>query len=571
MYLTKSHKTEMLNSEKIRTFFINIVLIVLTVFIGFPLIALMLKGFQNYHGEFVGLKNFSEYLSLPGVLTSFKNTISISSVTTVISLILGFTYAYGIARCNLYKKNFLKWVALLPLFAPTMLHGISLVYLFGRMGAVTTGFFGYLPFLQKDIDLYGPVGIIISEVIYTFPQVYLMLSVALGNSDYRLYEAAKTLGTGTTKQFFKITLPSCKYAIFSAITVSFILAFTDFGAPKVVGGNFNVLATDIYKQVVGQQNMERGSVISMFMLIPAVIAFFIENTISKKQRDVFNGKSLKYKIGNSKSRDLFFNIFCYTIALGIITVFITPVVASFVKMWPYNFTFTLNNYRFFDFNGGAFAFYKNSITIALLSGIIGTTLSYFGAYFTLKTTGLENIKKIMRFFSIIPLALPGMVLGLAYIFFFNMKFINLPFIGQIYNIFNPLYGTLWLMVLVNVTHFYSVAYMTAYTGLKKLDKEFEVVSLSMGIPWYKTLTQVTIPLTVDTIGEIFVYYFLNAMTTVSAIIFLYTSKITVASIAMVNLDDVGDQAKAAAMGVLIISTNLVLKIVYEKFKSRKKI
>ncbi len=564
----KSMKMEISTPEKLRTVFIGLVALTLGVFVGFPLITLIIKAFKNYQGEFVGMKNFIEYLKLPGVGASFKNTITVSTVTTIISLILGFFYTYGIVRCNVSNKKFLKWIALLPLFAPTMLHGISLVYLFGRMGAITTGFFGNLPFLQMDINLYGPVGIIISEVIYTFPQVYLMLSIALGNSDYRLYEAAKTLGTSSIKQFFKITLPSCKYGIFSAITLCFILAFTDFGAPKVVGGNYNVLATDIYKQVVGQQNMERGAVISLLLLIPAVIAFLIENNIAKKQRDVFNGKSMAYRIEKSKIRDTIFNVFCHIVAVMILIVFITPVVASFVKMWPYNFSLTLANYKFFDFNGGAFAFYKNSIVIASLTGIVGTILAYIGAYFSLKTKGMENLKKLMSFLAIIPLALPGMVLGLAFIFFFNMRTINLPVVGGVYNIFNVFYGTIWILVLVNVMHFYSVAYMTASTGLKKLDKEFEIVSLSMGIPWYKTLFQVTIPLTKDVIGEIFIYYFLNAMTTVSAIIFLYTSKTTVASIAMVNLDDAGEQARAAAMGVLIITTNLIVKAIYEKLKER---
>ncbi|MGL5798351.1 MAG: putative 2-aminoethylphosphonate ABC transporter permease subunit [Cetobacterium sp.] len=561
-------KSEKLFSEKIRDTLVYCIAIFFVIALLFPLIFLGFKSVEDNAGNFIGLSNFIGYLASPSVLGSFLNTVKIAISTTIITLILGFIYSYGVARCNLKFKSALKFLILLPIFAPTMLHGISLVYLFGRMGIVTTGFFGRFPNLAVDINLYGSTGIIISEVIYTLPQAYLIMSMALQNSDYRLYEAAKTLGSSKTKQFFTITLPSCKYAIFSSATVAFILSFTDFGAPKVVGGNYNVLATDIYKQVIGQLNLGRGAVVSILLLLPAIISFFFERNFEKKQRDTFNAKSMKYRVELSPLRDKIFSIFCSVIAFGILTIFLVALVASFSKMWPYNFEFSLNNYKFFDFNGGAFHFYKNSILIALLSAGLGTILAYFTAYICLKTESLNSIRNFIKFFSIVPLALPGMVLGLGYIFFFNSNYINFPIFGRVMNPFNAIYGTIWILVFCNITHFFSVAFMTANTSLKKLDKEFEIISLSMGVPWYKTFFSVTLPMTKHTIGEIFIYYFVNCMTTVSAAVFLYTSKTTLASIAMVNLDEVGDSAKAAAMGILIVATNLIVKALYELIKKK---
>lgn len=561
-------KSEKLFSEKIRDILVWITVGFFIVTLAFPLITLAIKATEDNAGNYIGLDNFIQYITSPGVMNSFLNTVKIASSSMIITLILGFIYSYGMARSNIKGKGLLKFFILLPIFAPTMLHGISLVYLFGRMGVITTGFFGKAPNLAVDIGLYGATGIVISEVIYTLPQAYLIISMALANSDYRLYEAAKTLGTSKMKQFFTITIPSCKYAIFSTATVSFILAFTDFGAPKVVGGNYNVLATDIYKQVIGQQNLGRGAVVSILLLIPAVISFFLEKSLEKKQRDTFNAKSMNYRIEMSKLRDTFFTIFCWLVSISILGIFIIALVASFVKMWPYNFSMTLDNYKFFDFNGGALSFYKNSINIALISAFLGTLIAYFGAYICLKTESLTYLRNVIKFFAIVPLALPGMVLGLGYIFFFNIDYIKIPFMGWFINPFNYLYGTIWILILVNIVHFFSVAFMTASTSLKKLDKEFEIVSLSMGVPWYKTFLNVTLPLTKHTIGEIFIYYFVNCMTTVSAAVFLYTSRTTLASIAMVNLDEVGDQAKAAAMGVLIVGTNLIVKAIYEIIKKR---
>ena len=557
-------------SEKIREWIGYFIIGIFLVTLILPIIYLGIRAVSDKSGNFIGILNFKEYLTNPAVLKSFFNTVNISILTTIFTIVIGSVYAYGMSRCNISGKRLLKLIVLLPLFAPTMLHGISLIYLFGRKGIITTGFFGKYPFLATDISLYGPVGIVISEIIYALPQVYLILSISLKNSDYRLYEAGKTLGSSNFKQFLTITLPSMKYALISSTIVTFILSFTDLGAPKVVGGNYNVLATDIYKQVIGQQELGKGAVVSILLIIPAVISFALQRSIDNKQRDAFNAKSSAYRIEKNSFRDITIGIFCYGISFGIILIFLTSVVASFTKMWPYDFSFVLNNYKFFDYNGGAMAFYRNSIKIAFLTGILGTALAFFSSYISTKVNNMKIIKELIGFFALIPLALPGMVLGLGYIFFFNLVTLNIPFLGEVRNPFNNLYGTLWILVFVNIIHFFSVAFITASTALKKLDKEFEIVSLSMGIPWYKTFFKVTVPLTREAIGEIFIYYFINAMTTVSAAIFLYTSKTTLASIAMINLDEVGDQSKAAAMGVLIILTNLIVKLVYELIIKNKK-
>ncbi|MGL6169287.1 MAG: putative 2-aminoethylphosphonate ABC transporter permease subunit, partial [Fusobacteriaceae bacterium] len=193
-------KTEKLTSEKIRDIFVWVIVLFFMVALVFPLFFLGIKSLENTAGEYVGVQNFVQYLKNPGVMNSFLNTVKIATLSMVITLGIGFLYSYGVSRANLKGKNILKFLVLLPIFAPTMLHGISLVYLFGRMGLITTGFFGRLPWLSTNINLYGPVGIVISEVIYTLPQAYLIISIALANSDYRLYEAAETLGTSKIKQ-----------------------------------------------------------------------------------------------------------------------------------------------------------------------------------------------------------------------------------------------------------------------------------------------------------------------------------------------------------------------------------
>lgn len=565
---------EKTKDEVIREILTWFILIFLIVAIVFPLGLLLTKSFENNSGEFIGLSNFKEYFSNKNLLISLKNTFTISIASSVISLVLAFVYAYGVQRTTIRFKNIFKYIALMPLFAPTMMHGISLVYLFGRKGAVTTGFFDKLPQLAFDINLYGATGIIIAEVLYIFPQIFLVLNIALSTTDYRLYEAADMLGTSNFRKFFTITLPNMKYGMISSFIIAFILSFTDFGAPKVVGGNFSVLATDVYIKVVGQNNMSMGAVVSIILLIPSVAAFFIDQKIQKKQGVVLNAKSIPYTAKENKARDIFFYIYTILICLFIISIFVTIFVSAFSKLWPYDLSFSFNNFKFYDYNGGIEIFFKNSFILAVLSGIFGTFMTFMSAYLIEKKEKKTLKDKVIYFLSLVPLALPGMVIGISYIFFFNKSYFTIPFLNiSIMNPFNSLYKTIWIMVLANVIHFYSISFLTANTALKKLDKEFERVSLSMGIPWYKTFSNVTLPMCLESILEIFFYYFVNSMVTISALVFLYTSSLNLLSIAVINLDDTGEIAKASAMSIVILLTNIIIKIIYQiilKFLQKRK-
>lgn len=565
---------EKTKDEVIREILTWFILIFLIIAIVFPLGLLLTKSFENNSGEFIGLSNFKEYFSNKNLLISLKNTFTISIASSVISLVLAFIYAYGVQRTTIRFKNIFKYIALMPLFAPTMMHGISLVYLFGRKGAVTTGFFDKFPQFAFDINLYGATGIIIAEVLYIFPQIFLVLNIALSTTDYRLYEAADMLGTSNFRKFFTITLPNIKYGMISSFIIAFILSFTDFGAPKVVGGNFSVLATDVYIKVVGQNNMSMGAVVSIILLIPSVAAFFIDQKIQKKQGVVLNAKSIPYTAKENKARDIFFYIYTILICLFIISIFITIFVSAFSKLWPYDLSFSLNNFKFYDYNGGIEIFFKNSFILAVLSGIFGTFMTFMSAYLIEKKEKKTLKDKVIYFLSLIPLALPGMVIGISYIFFFNKSYFTIPFLNiSIMNPFNSLYKSIWIMVLANVIHFYSISFLTANTALKKLDKEFERVSLSMGIPWYKTFTNVTFPMCLESILEIFFYYFVNSMVTISALVFLYTSSLNLLSIAVINLDDTGEIAKASAMSIVILLTNIIIKIIYQiilKFLQKRK-
>ena len=545
----------------IRRLLIALLCIWMLAVVVLPLGTLLSKSLVNQDGEFVGLANFIKYFQTPALSSSLGNSMFVAVLTTLISVSLGFGFAYALTRTCLPMKGMFKGLALTPIFAPTLLNGIALVYLFGRKGLITLGFFGHLDFLAVDIGLYGPVGIIISEVIFTFPQAMLILTIALSMTDARLYEASDSLGASKLRTFFTVTIPSIKYGLISAVFVCFILAFTDFGAPKVVGGNYNILATDIYKQVIGQQNFVMGAVVSVVLLVPTVLAFSVDRIVQRKQVSLIAAKSVPLIPKPEPLRDRIFLTFCSLIAFLIIAFYLTALFASLVKVWPYTIELGLWHYDFTGTGGGGYTAFFNSIRMALYSAAIGVGLTFASAYLIEKTRGLKALRGIAYFLSILPLALPGLVIGLAYIFFFNAP--GWSFWGiTIPNPLNFLYATMGILVMSNIVHFYTVSFLTATTALKQLDKEFETVSESMGVPFYRTFFRVTVPVCLPAVLEIFMYYFVNSMATVSAVIFLYSADTKLASVAVANMDDAGDIAPACAMAMLIVVANIAMRIIY---------
>jgi putative 2-aminoethylphosphonate ABC transporter, permease protein len=537
-------------------------LLFMTVGLLLPLAELVSKCLTDARGEFIGFANFVHFFTASSLASALYNSLYVSVVSTLATLPPAFVFAYALTRTTIRCKAFFKQIAMLPLFAPTMMMGISLVYLFGRKGIVTTGFFGILPWLGLDIGLYGSTGIILAEAILVFPPSVMILMTALANSDARLYEAAEALGAGKPEIFWSVTLPGVKYGVLSAAFVCFTLVFTDFGAPKVLGGNYNVLATDIYKQVVGQQNFNLGAVISVVMLVPTLMAFVADNWLRRRQTGAITARATPLVPKANTWRDRVLFVFCLCAAGVVITVFVTSIFASLADVWPYKLMPTLRHYNFREYGGGGYTAFWNSLRLAAYTAILGTFATFGTAYLVEKTRRLQWLRRAAYCLSLVPLALPGLVIGLSYIFFFNKPSFSVG-LTSLPNPLFPLYGTMLLLVLCNVIHFYTVGYLTASAALRQIDREFDLAAESLSVPFYVMFRRVTLPLCLPAVLDIAGYYFISSMATVSAVVFLYSPDLQLASVAVVNMDDAGDSAPAAAMSVLIVFANIAAKTLFE--------
>ncbi len=491
-----------------------------------------------------GFGNFTRYFETPALVRSIKNSLLISTISTLITVTLAFGFAYALNRSCMRFKGLFKLIAMAPILVPSLLPGIALVYLFGNQGM--------LKGLMMGESIYGPYGIVAGSVFFTFPHAMLIITTALAISDARLYEASESLGASRWKTFWTVTIPGARYGLISAAFVVFNLVITDFGLPKVIGGQFNMLAVDIYKQVIGQQNFEMGAVVSVVLLIPALLAFTIDRVVQRKQVALLSSRSVVYQAKANSGFDWVCFGYCSVIAFFILGILAVCQYAALIKFWPYDLSLSLKNYAFDLMDGGGWGAYQNSIKMALLTAFFGTIVVFIGAYMVEKTQGFKTGRSLFQFLAMLPMAIPGMVLGLAYIFFFNNPT----------NPLNFLYGTMSILVLCTVTHFYTVSHLTAVTALKQMDNEFEAVSSSLKKPFHKLFLRVSVPVCLPSILDISIYLFVNAMTTVSAVVFLYSSGTALASVAVLNMDDAGDIAPAAAMGMMIFYTNVVARLVH---------
>jgi iron(III) transport system permease protein len=512
--------------------------------IALPLWALLSKSFQNADGQFIGLANYVRYFSTPTLYGSILNSIGVAIVTTVIVIPLAFTYAYALTRSRMPFKGLFYAGALLPLFAPSLLSAISLIYLFGNQGLLKSLLFGG--------SIYGAGGIVIAQVFYCFPHALIIAVTALALADARLYEVAAALGTKRARIFRTVTLPGAKFGLVNAAFVVFTLVVTDFGIAKVIGGQFNVLATDAYKQVVGQQNFQMGAVVGMVLLVPAVLAFVIDRIVQRRQVALLSARAVPYEPKQSPLRDLALLGYCLIVVAVLIGVLGTAIWASFISYWPYNLSLTLRNYDFGTFDQSGWMSYRNSVAMAAGAAIIGTAIVFCGAYLVEKTKVFAGGRMVAHLLAMLPMAVPGLVLGLGYVFFINAS----------WNPLNILYGTLIVLVVNCVAHFYTVAHITALTALKQIDPEFESVSASLKVPFWRTFGRVTVPICMPAIFDIAVYLFVNALTTVSAVIFLYGADTKLAAIAIVHMDEAGATSGAAAMATVIVATALAAKLMH---------
>lgn len=506
------------------------VAIPLALFFLFPLATILVRALSTPDG--IGLANVDAVLGSRRFASLLRNTLAMAGLSTAITVVVAFTYAYTLQRTRAPLRPLLRMVALVPLFAPSMVQGQGLLLLLGRNGLLNRQ-------LGLGIDVYGFPGLLVANVLYAFPYAFLILSAALAVADGRLYESAETLGARGWRVFRDVTLPGARYGIAAATFVAFTLVITDFGNPMVIGGDYSVLATEVYNQVIGQAQFERGAVIGIVLLVPAALAKWVEKTILRRRHALISAHSRPLVVGRAPLRDALLGGLSGLVALAILMVVAIVVAASFVTLWPYNLAPTLKHYSF-DVQNGAEPLW-NSLLVSLASALAGMAVASAAAIVAGKFR--NPLTGPVSFLAILPSAVPGMVLGLGYILAFNDP----------RNPLNGLYGTLALIVILTVYYNHAHGFLLASTSLRQISSAFDEAATTLGAGLMRTLRTITLPLLWPTMLGIGVFYFMRSMVSLSAVIFLITPATQVASVSVLQLTDRGAYNQAAAFSTCIMA------------------
>ena len=466
------------------------------------------------------------------------NSFLYASISALLSTLLALITAYYLSRASISKKIKRLFVLLftIPMLIPTLSVGLGLRTLFG-----INGFLDLL--LGIEIESIGFFGLILGSIIISFPPTFLIIYDALKYEDKAPYDAAEIAGINKFSTFFRVTLPYLVKPLITAFFACFTLIFADYGIPMELAGKVKTLPMYLYEQINAVYKYGRGALVGVFLLIPAVMSFIVDLFLKE---DV-SGDASKAKMQSSK----LFNILTYVISIIAVIIIITPEISfvslSLVKKFPNDMTFTLDNVKkVFENTGGMGlpTFIKNSLVMSLLTGLFGTIFAYTIAYFSTRLKGVSS--KILHFLSISSIAIPGIVLGVGYVFLF--KDTNGFF-----------YGTIAILVVVNVFHFLGSPYLMARNVFLKMNKDYEIVGQTIGVNKFKIFLNVLLPNSLSTLLEMFSYFFLNSMITISAVAFLFTYKTQPLALQINVFEKNGDYEMQAVVSLVILVINLVFK------------
>ncbi|MGH6899603.1 MAG: ABC transporter permease subunit [Geminicoccaceae bacterium] len=518
-----------------------LVAVPLLLFVAYPLWSILSLSFLTPEG--IGLANYVRYFGTARAWTIVSNTFAVALTTTAITVALAYGLAYAMHRSCMPLKGLFRLILLVPLFAPSLVQAQGLLLMLGRNGLVNRTF-------ELGIDIYGFWGIVIASVLYALPHAFLILSAALAVADARLYESATMLGASPARSFRTVTLPSTKYGLMSAIFIVFTIVITDFGNPMVIGADYSVLATEMYNEVLGQANFERGTVIGMVLLLPAAIAAFVEKGISRRQYHAIADQSRPLTVRPSARFDTLMHAYTVLVCLAILGVVGIVVFASFVHLWPYNLTLTLRHYDF-DVQQGAEPLW-NSVYVSLIAACIGVVVTVSAAYLNAKFRNPAT--RVLYFLAILPAAVPGTVLGLGYILAFNDPV----------NPVNVIYGTFLLLAICNVFHYHAQGFLIASTSVRMISATFDEASATLGAGFLRTMTRITLPIIWPSIVSVGVFFFMRSMVTLAAVVFLFTPTTQLAAVSVLLLEDRGDINQAAAFSsaimAIVVGTLLVVHL-----------
>lgn len=488
--------------DPVMNFIILTIFIIVALFTAYPLFeAVRLTFIKN--GEF-SLEIWKRILTTKQYLSAFWGSIKLGISTATLSTLVGFLFAFVLARTGIKGKKFFSTMATLPVISPPFSLTLSILLLFGNNGLITKKILGL-----HNFSIYGLTGLTLVQTMGMFPIAYLTMVGVLHSIDSTLEDASLDLNASKLKTFLKVTLPLSMPGILSAWLLVFTNSLADFANPLILSGNYRVLSVEAYLEVTGMNRLGNGAALSILLLLPTITAFLVQRFwVSKKSFVTVTGKpSPRITELVSKPVKITLVTLMIFIIIFLISLYGTIVAGCFVKNWGIDYTFTLENIKEALQRG------KDAITDTVTLASIATPIAGILAMMTALILVRKRFsgKRIFEILIMAPFAIPGTLIGISYILAFNKP----PII---------LVGTGAIIVINYIIRELPVGVEGGVAALRQIDPSIEEAAQDLGADVPTVFKTVVLPLLRPAFISSLSYTFVRSMTAVSAVIFLISAK-----------------------------------------------
>ncbi|SEV88218.1 iron(III) transport system permease protein [Cognatiyoonia koreensis] len=534
------------------------VVVIVTAFVFFPIAKMLTAAFITQDGGYsffvFASKFFDDRLWGLGCLTGGRcgvawNSLFLAVLVGFLTTVLGLFFALVVTRSGFRYKRVLRALTVLPVITPPFVIGLALILLFGLSGSVTV-FFADLFGVQPTRWLYGMPGVLIAQTLAFTPIAFLVLIGVVEGVSPSMEEAAQTLRASKWQVFKTVSLPLMRPGLANAFLLGFIESMADFGNPLVLGGNFDVLSTEIFFAIVGAQyDQGKAAVLAMVLLSFTLGAFYAQRFwLGKKSYTTVSGKG---DSGVHPHMPQALSIPVLMIALGwaafTIVVYLMILYGSVVELWGVNNTLTFKHYvtafsvRFEDegirWTGSAWNSFWTTLQIAGIAAPLTAIVGLITAYLLTRQTFAG--KNAFEFGTMLSFAIPGTVIGVSYILAFNVPPIEIT-------------GTGIILVVSFIFRNMPVGVRAGIASMSQLDKSLDESSLTLGANSWQTFRRVILPLLRPAILAALVYSFVRAMTAISAVIFLVSAEYDMATSYIIGRVENNDYGLAIAYSTTLI-------------------
>jgi len=557
---------------------LGLVIALTLLFIGFPVLQMLIIPFHDTKGGWA-LAPFFERLTDDKIwrIACFYsrstcgvawNSLMLAISVGVLSTLLGLAFALVLTRTGVRFRSAFKSLSLLPIITPPFVIGLAIILLFGLSGNVTQFVATHLG-LEPTRWVYGFNGVLIAQLLSFTPIAFLVLIGVVEAISPSLEEAAQTLRANRWETFKSVTWPLMRPGLANAFLLGFIESMADFGNPLVLGGNFNVLSTEVFFAVVGSQNDQgRAAVLAIILLLYTVGAFYLQQRwLGRRSYTSVSGKG-DGGMHPPLPRRIAWPITVVTAVWGVFTivVYLMIVYGSFVQLWGLDHTLTFKHYvhafsiAYGEFGlrweGSAWNSFWTTLQIATISAPLTAAVGLITAW--LLTRQEFRGKRAFEFGTMLSFAIPGTVIGVSYIIAFNVPPIELT-------------GTAAILVICFVFRNMPVGVRSGIASLSQIDKSLDEASLTLGASSWTTFRRITLPLIRPAILSALVYSFVRSMTAISAVIFLVSARHDMATSYIIGRVENNEYGVAIAYSTVLIVVMLIAIGIFQWLVGQRKL